>query len=142
MKRGELKQLLKPLVKECVQESVKEIVLESGLLSQVISEVVKGMNPVITEEKVEEKSHYAEVVKRSEKSKIDESRKQLMNTIGKTSYGGVNVFEGITEAIPEESNSSPANPMNGISPSDPGVSIDGLFDFNKAKILAQGRKKN
>ena len=139
MKRGELKQLLKPIVKECVQESVKEIVLESGLLSQVISEVVKGMSPTITEAKVEEKSHYAEVVKRSEKNKIDENKKQLLDKIGKTSYGGVNVFENVS-SLPEESQAG--NAMNGIAPNDPGIDINGLFDFNKAKILAKGRKKN
>lgn len=144
MNRKDLKNLLKPLVKECVQESVKEIVLESGLLSQVISEVVKGMSPVITEQKQEEtsKSRYAEVLNKSEKVKLSETRKNLMDSIGKSSYGGVNVFEGITETIPDEKASSgPANPMQGIAPHDAGVDINQLFDFNKAKILAQGKKR-
>lgn len=144
MNRKDLKNLLKPLVKECVQESVKEIVLESGLLSQVISEVVKGMSPVITEQKQEEasKTRYAEVLSRSEKGKLSETRKNLMDSIGKDSYGGINVFEGITETIPDEpANSGPANPMQGIAPHDPGVDINQLFDFKKAKILAQGKKR-
>lgn len=143
MKRSELKQLIRPLVKECVKESVNEIVLESGLLSQVISEVVKGLSPVITEQKgdakIEEKSHYAEVVKRSENKKVDESKKQLLDAIGKTSYGEVNIFENVSP-LPEEPTAG--SPMNGISPNDPGININGLFDFNKAKILAQGRKKS
>lgn len=138
MKRNELKELLKPIVKECVQESVRDILLESGLLSQVISEVMKGINPVIKEEKIKEKSHYAEVVSRSEKAKINETKKQLLDTIGKTSYGGINIFENTTP-ISEEN--QVATPMNGIDPSDPGVDITSLFDFNKAKFLAQGRKK-
>lgn len=148
MKREDLKQLIKPLVKECVEESVKEIVLTSGLLSQVISEVVKGMSPVITETKQEQPkqepaSHYAEVLQKSEKKKLSETRKQLIDTIGKTSYGGINVFEGISETIPDEPQSTsagPANPMSGIAPSDAGVDISGLFDFNKANILAKRKR--
>jgi len=143
MNKKDLKDLLKPLVKECVRESVHEIVLESGLLSKVISEVVKGMSPVITEQKQEQeyKSKYAEVLTKSEKTKLDETKKTLLDSIGKTSYGGVNIFEGIKETIPEETTSGPANPMQGISPHDSGVDIAGMFDFNKAKILAQGKKR-
>ena len=151
MKREDLKKLIKPLVKECMEESVREIVVESGLLSQVISEVVKGMSPLITETKVEQPqketsapSRYAEVLQKSEKKKLSETRKQLMDTIGKTSYGGVNVFEGISETIPDEPQSmsaGPANPMSGIAPTDSGVDISGLFDFNKANILAKGKRE-
>lgn len=145
MKKSDLKELIRPLVKECVKESVSEILLESGLLSQVISEVVKGMSPVITEQQtrsdIEEKAHYAEVVRRSEKNKISETRKNLKDMIGKTSYGGVNIFEGIKETIPDEASTGPANPMSGIAPNDPGVDITQLFDFSKAKILAQGKKR-
>lgn len=151
MNKKELKELLKPLVKECVEESVKEIVLTSGLLSQVISEVMKGMAPVLVETKQQEivqenqeqsSSRYAEVLKRSEKQKINQTRKQLLDSIGKSSYNGVNVFEGIKETIPDEvAPSGPANPMSGIDPGDAGVNIDSLFDFSKAKILAQGKKR-
>lgn len=151
MKKEELKQLIKPLVKECVEESVKEIVLNSGLLSQVINEVVKGMSPIIAEAKIQQPkqeitapSRYAEVLQRSEKTKLSETRKNLKEIIGQTSYAGVNVFEGITDTIPDETHplaTGPANPMNGISPNDPGVDISSLFDFNKAIILAKGKKR-
>ena len=151
MKREDLKKLIKPLVKECVEESVKEIVVESGLLSQVISEVVKGMSPLITETKAQHteqeepsRSHFSEVLKKSEKNKLSETRKQLMDAIGKSSYGGVNVFEGIAETIPDEPQSTsagPANPLSGIAPADAGVDISGLFDFSKANILAKGKKR-
>lgn len=151
MNKNELKQLLKPLVKECVEESVREVVVSSGLLSQVISEVVKGMVPMLVEARQEEVvqehqeqsvSRYAEVLKRSEKQKINQTRKQLMDSIGKSSYNGVNIFEGITDTIPDETASSgPANPMSGIEPTDSGVDIESLFDFNKARILAQGKKR-
>lgn len=150
MKREDLKQLIKPLVKECVEESVREIVIESGLLSQIISEVVKGVSPLITEQKIEKKqethtsSRYSEVLQKSEKNKLSETRKQLMDTIGKTSYGGINVFEGISETIPDEprtTSAGPANPMSGIDPHDSGVDISQLFDFSKANILAKGKKR-
>lgn len=149
MKRQDLKELIKPLVKECVQESVKEIILESGLLSQVISEVVKGMSPLITESRAEQpktetQSRFSEVLQKSEKTKLSETRKQLMDAIGKTSYGGVNLFEGISETIPDEpqhTSAGPANPMSGIAPGDAGVDISGLFDFGKANILAKGKKR-
>jgi len=144
MNKKELKDLIKPLVRECVEESVKEIVLESGLLSQVISEVMKGMgNNTVLENKVIQDTRMAEVAKQSEKRKTNESRKQMLDSIGKTSYGGVNVFEGIRETIPDETSpTGPANPLQGIAPQDPGVDITKLFDFNKAKILAQGKKRN
>lgn len=151
MNKKDLKELLKPLVKECVEESVREVVLTSGLLSQVISEVVKGMAPMLVETKQQEvvqeqqdqnASRYAEVLKRSEKQKINQTRKQLLDSIGKSSYNGINVFEGISETIPDEAApSGPANPMSGIDPGDAGVDIDSLFDFGKAKILAQGKKR-
>ena len=125
---------------------MKETILTSGILSQVISEVVKGMSPLIVEQEAvpsqQPQSRYSEILQKSEKSKLSETKKTLLDSIGKTSYGGVNVFEGIKETIPDEKSSgSPANPMQGIAPNDPGVDINQLFDFNKAKILAQGKKR-
>lgn len=145
MDRKELKNLIKPLVQECVQESVKEILLESGLLSKVITEVVKGISPILVEQKQEKETHkskYEEILNKSEKNKLSETRKHLLDSIGKTSYNGVNVFEGISQTIPDEQpETSVANPMSGISAHDRGVDIESLFDFNKAKILAQGKKR-
>lgn len=157
MNKKELKELIKPLVKECVEESVREVVLGSGLLSSVISEVVKGITPMLTEtkqsvaptvqsvqkEESAQQSRYAQVLQQSEKKKMTESRKQLLDSIGKTSYNGVNVFEGVTETIPDEPVSAgPANPMSGIAPGDAGVDITSLFDFNKANLLAKGKKRS
>ena len=142
MNKKDLKELIKPLVKECINESVQEILLSSGLLSQVISEVLKGVGTsTIVEEKSSEQARMSQIVKQSEQRKISESRKQLLDNIGKTSYGGVSVFEGISDTIPDEQSSSPANPMQGIAPDDPGVDITQLFDFNKANILAKGKKR-
>lgn len=142
MNKKDLKDLIKPLVKECIEETVAETILTSGILSQVITEVLKGVSTTtIVEKQTGEQTRMSEIVKQSEKRKIDESKKQLLNTIGKTSYGGVNVFEGIGETIPEEKPALPPNLMQGISPNDPGVDITQLFDFNKAKVLAQGKKR-
>lgn len=146
MNRKQLKEIIKPLVQECIEESMKEAILTSGILSQVISEVVKGMSPLIVEQETapsqQPQSRYSEILQKSEKNKLSETKKTLLDSIGKTSYGGVNVFEGIKETIPDEtSNGGPANPMQGIAPNDPGVDINQLFDFNKAKILAQGKKR-
>lgn len=149
MNRKDLKELIKPLVKECIEESIQETILTSGILSQVISEVIKGISPTIVESeshnsketKTNNGSRYADILERSEKQKLSETKKSLLDSIGKTSYSGVNVFEGIKETIPDERTTNSANPMKGIAPHDPGVDITQLFDFNKAKILAQGKKR-
>lgn len=135
MKRSELKELIKPIVKECLEESMKEVILESGLLAKVITEVVKGVSP-IKEQKIENKKDLE-----FEKQKITETRKKMIEEISASSFKGVNVFEGIKETIPDERASSPADPMRGISANDSGVDISRLFDFNKAKILANTKKR-
>lgn len=142
MNKKDLKDLIKPLIKECIEETLTETILTSGILSQVISEVLKGVNnSVIVENKTNnEETRMSQIAKQSEKRQISESRKQMMDAIGKTSYGGVNIFEGIKETIPDEK-PSVANPLSGIAAHDPGVDITQLFDFNKAKILAQGKKR-
>ena len=146
MNKNELKELLKPIVKECVDESIKESIFSSGIISQLISEVLLGVQPIVenkvqqTEE--ESPSRFSEILKRTEQTHSSDARKQLAETIGKTSYGGVNVFQGIKETIPDETTSAgTSNVMQGIAGNDPGVDITNLFDFNKANILAKGKKK-
>lgn len=146
MNKNELKELLKPIVKECVDESIKESIFSSGIISQLISEVILGVQPLLESkvEQPEEKStnRFSEILKKTERSQSNDTRKQLAETIGKTSYGGVNVFQGIKETIPDETTSTgKPNAMQGIAANDPGVDITNLFDFNKANILAKGKKK-
>lgn len=167
MKKSELKDLIKPIVVECVKESVKEMMLESGLLAAVISEVVKGMgkstlieNKTKTESLVIEEDDDEDLtqmrkralqqqrIQPMEKKKIQETKKQLVETVGKSGYAGlnekfkgVNLFEGINETIPDEVSSAPGSALAGIAPNDPGVSIDGLFDFNRLQANLGGRKK-
>ena len=129
MKTNELKKVLKPLIKQCI----KEAIFEDGVLSGIISEVVKGVNvvPVIKEEKT--KTMFDLEERKEKKSKmLKEQRKKILDSIGKDSFNGVNVFEG-TDAMAPESNSR--SPLANIAPNDSGVDIAGLFNSNWSKLI-------
>jgi hypothetical protein len=159
MKRNELKELINPIVRECVNENIQAILLESGLLSQVISEVVKGLQPVIVESKqpvkqqqkqqfleeeqeLDEDSRMREILKRSQSKKVLNNNKDLLDNIGRTAYKGVNIFEGISDTIPDEPvQTGPANPLQGIAPNDAGVDITGLLNPKFTQAFMKGTKK-
>lgn len=159
MKRNELKELINPIVKECVNENIQAILLESGLLSQVISEVVKGLQPVLVENKqpvrqqqkvqfleeeqeLDEQTHMREVLKRSQGKKVLNNNRELLDSIGKTAYKGINIFEGIKDTIPDEPvQTGPANPLQGIAPNDAGVDISGLLNPKFTQAFMKGTKK-
>ena len=124
MKVNELKKVLKPLIKQCI----KEVIFEEGVLSGIISEVVKGVDaaPVIREQKQVSKPTNGVA-----KKKLEEQRKKMMDAIGKSSYNGVNVFEGVEPA--RESNQQ--SPLANVSPGDSGVDISGLFNSNWSKLI-------
>ena len=124
MKTNELKQVLKPLIKQCI----KEVIFEEGVLSGIISEVVKGVDtaPVIREQKV-----VAKPTNGAAKKKIQEQRKKMLDAIGKSSFNGVNVFEGVEPA--QESNQQ--SPLANVPPGDPGVDISQLFNSNWSKLI-------
>ena len=129
MKTNELKKVLKPLIKQCI----KEVIFEDGVLSGIISEVVKGVNvtPVIKEEKT--KTMFDLEERKEKKSKmLKEQRKKILDSIGKDSFNGVNVFEG-TDAMAPESNSH--SPLANVAPNDSGVDIGGLFNSNWSKLI-------
>ena len=126
MKANELKKVLKPLIRQCI----KEVIFEEGVLSGIISEVVKGVDtaPVIREqEQVSRSKPKNELAKK----KLQEQRKKMMDAIGKDSYNGVNVFEGV-EPVRESSQQSP---LANISPGDAGVDISQLFNSNWSKLI-------
>ena len=125
MKTSELKKVLKPLIKQCI----KEVIFEEGVLSGIISEVVKGVSatPVIREQKVAGKPTNGHA-----KKQLLEQRKKMLDAIGKDSFNGVNIFEGV-EPTPSESNSH--SPLASIAPGDPGVDISGLFNSNWSKLI-------
>ena len=129
MKRAELKKIIKPLVKECVQETI----LNDGLLSNIVSEVMQGMgNQFLVENKeqiVPTMSNENSVQMEQLKERQNETRKRLLDEIGKDAYNGVDLFEGTTP-IREDARApeiSQASPMHGQDPSDPGVDISGIM---------------
>jgi hypothetical protein len=124
MKTNELKKVLKPLIKQCI----KEVIFEEGVLSGIISEVVKGVDtaPVIREQKQVSKPNNGLA-----KKKLQEQRKRMLDAIGKDSYNGVNVFEGVEPA--REGNQQ--SPLANMAPGDPGVDISQLFNSNWSKLI-------
>jgi hypothetical protein len=132
MKRSELKTVLKPLIKECI----KEVILEEGVLSNVISEVIKGVGAnTIVEQKTEpvQQERLFSVPDTPKPSRIGESRKHLMDSIGKDAYNGVNLFEDVQPISEAGSASGPSpsahGPLSGQDPNDPGVNISGLMNL-------------
>ena len=144
MKKSELKKVLKPIVKECIQEAL----LEEGLLSNVISEVVKGLGATqqpIVEQTGNNEDQIAKMQaeeKKKRTQKINETRKKMLDAIGKDSYNGIDLFEGTTptrSAGTPGSSPSPSSPLSDVEPSDPGVDISSLMgNANVWKALAKG----
>ena len=137
MKKSDLKRLLKPLVKECI----KECLYEEGTLSTIVSEVVKGMNGSVIREAVEptpepDKPVFAPLAERKSAG-LGDQRKKLMDAIGSDSYGGVNIFEGVTPAPAQKSPEAAAgSPLGDIDPSDPGIDISGIVALGGKKWKA------
>ena len=134
MKKSELKNIIKPLVKECITEAL----IEEGLLSNVISEVMKGMSPVITEAApAPERTPMIQEARREMSSRAKESRKKLLDAIGKESYGGVDLFEGTSPAPAQQSPETQASsPLAGVAPGDPGVDISQIVGIGGHKWKA------
>ncbi len=129
MKKSEFKSLIK--------ESVKEVLVEEGILSTIVAEVLRGVNvsTTVIKEDNSEQVHMEQLVVREErasnqKQKLHETKKKMLDAIGKGSYGGVNIFEG-TEPLRSAGNSSgapsaPSNPLSHVDPGDAGVDISAL----------------
>ena len=126
MKTNELKKALKPLIKQCI----KEVIFEEGVLSGIISEVVKGVNtaPVLREQKQVSKP---KPNNDQTKKKLEEQRKKMLDVIGKSSFNGVDIFEGVDPV--RESNQQ--SPLANVAPGDSGVDISGLFTSNWSKLI-------
>ena len=128
MNKAELKKILKPLIKECI----KEVIFDDGTLSTVVSEVVKGLGNPLSESRhllrQETKTQTVETDEQAKarRNKLQESRKKMMDVIGKDSYNGINVFENTTPVSDTQNSSYGA--LRGSSPSDPGVDISSLMD--------------
>ena len=117
-------------------------------MSNVISEVVKGLGatqqPIVEQNRNNEdqiaKMQSEEKKKRTQK--INETRKKMLDAIGKESYNGIDVFEGTTptrSAGTPGVAASPSSPLSDVGPSDPGVDISSLMgNANVWKALAKG----
>ena len=129
MKKSELKKVLKPLIKECI----KEVIFEDGVLSGIVSEVVKGVSSPIVEARSNFNMSSMKQPKPKDRSKeLQETRKRMLDVVGKDAYNGINLFEG-TQALPEKANSH--SPLSNMAPADPGVDISGLFNSNWSKLI-------
>ena len=133
MKRTELKNILKPLIKQCVRETL----LEEGILSNVVAEVVKGMSPMLTENKqvsiqnnskqqaeLEQIRFQTEEEEHQRLRKIKEQKRKILDATG---FGG-EIFEGVkplTEGGNPENSPAPGA-LAGTDPDDSGVDISGI----------------
>ena len=138
MNKKELKKALKPLIKECI----KELIFEDGTLSTIISEVVKGTHSqqvVAAQVQAPAMSTQALQQHRNRKEKqLSENHKKMIESIGRTAYNGVNLFEGTTPLSNTRSSTSPhgSKPLDGIDPRDPGVDISTFGTSGLWKKLA------
>ena len=133
MKKSEFKQLIK--------ESVREVLVTEGFLSTIVAEVVKGIGTnVVTEaspekKPIENKNKFQEIRTQEKRKQIAETKKRMLDAIGKDAYGGIDVFEGTT---PMKNGGSPGGPsapnsaLGDVEPSDPGVDISGLLGASAA----------
>mgnify|MGYP003111471036 CR=1 FL=1 len=118
-----------------IKESVKEVLIEEGVLKNVISEVVKAVGTVQAEQPpVETQQSFAEQASKEaaekQRQKLMESKKKMLDAIGKTSFAGIDLFEGTTPlkkggtagAAP-----TPSSALEGGDPGDAGVDISSLL---------------
>ena len=138
MKKNELKKILKPLIKACI----KEVIFEEGALSTIISEVMKGTSSsqqIVETTTQQPKQNFARQEKKLQEAK--ERKRKLLDSIGRDAYNGVNLFEGTTPA-PTPTSGQGQGPLDGVSPSDPGVDISNIFSGHSAKIWQKLSGKN
>lgn len=135
MKKDQLKKALKPVIVECVREAL----YEEGVLSSIISEVVQGLGAnVISEAQPRKSAPIQETFERPEpevRSKLNQTRKQLLEAVSAGAYNGVDLFEGVT---PTKAQASPApgDPLADADPGDPGIDISGIMSVGGKKWKA------
>jgi hypothetical protein len=97
---------------------------------------------VVTERVAESRRHTEEPRKKSfkrceqeKKNHLQETKKRMLDAIGKDAYGGIDVFEG-TSPIKKAGNAGQQNAPNSalgdVDPEDPGVDISGLLGATSA----------
>tara|TARA_R110002110_G_scaffold343976_1_gene554006 strand:- start:628 stop:1038 length:411 start_codon:yes stop_codon:yes gene_type:complete len=120
--------------KELIKESIKEVLIEEGVLKNVISEVVKAVGQVQENPKPVIENTFSQEAKKeaSEKhrQKLAESKQKMLDAIGKSSFGGVDIFEGTTpmkKGGNPQGSTTPASALEGVDPSDSGVDISSFM---------------
>ena len=125
--------------KKLIKESIKEVLVEEGILSTIVAEVVRGVmsgNTIMEKQSTTKKVSAADNEKHraaratKHKKKLHESKKKILEAIGKEAYGGVDLFEGTapmraggTPGTVE----TPSSPLAGVASGDPGVDISSLM---------------
>lgn len=129
MNKAEIKAILKPLIKECI----KEALFEEGVLSGIVTEVAQGLTagtPLVESAPVA-KARPQQPKAPARSAAADQARKELIESINKDAYGGVNIFEGTEPAAKPASSGGPqpGGPLSDVSPGDAGVNIDGILNI-------------
>mgnify|MGYP003672920456 CR=1 FL=1 len=139
MSNNDLKHTLRPLIKECV----KEVIFEEGFLSGIVTEVLMGVQaagvspimeasaPPMPETRPQGPSETELREHNNErKRKMQETRQQMAEAIGRDAYNGIDLFEG-TKPLPKGGTAGktegPADPLAGVDPNDSGVDIAAFF---------------
>jgi len=129
MKKSELKNLLKPMIKECI----KEVIFEEGVLSNIVSEVATGLGrPTLVEARgpAEEDAVDRTGLMEQQRKAAKKHKEQLLSSINKEAYGGVDLFEGtrpLSSGGSVGSGPSSQGPLSDVDPQDPGVDISGIL---------------
>jgi hypothetical protein len=117
------KRELKNIIKECI----REILFEENFLSPIISEVVRGVGAdqrlVEVRKTVGEPETRANVEGNTNYNKLNETKRAMMDKIGRNSLNGVNVFDGISGDVVAEKSRT-------------GISLDSIPGLNfSAQII-------
>ena len=130
MNKAELKAVLKTLIKECI----KEVMFEDGVLSGIISEVAQGLagaSPLV-EQKTVSTTKPPQKKAPAPNPQRDRARQDLIESINKDAYGGVNIFDGtqpMASGGGQAEQPKPGSPLGDVAPNDPGVNIDGILNI-------------
>jgi len=141
MNKEQLKKTLRPLIKECI----KEVIFEEGVLSGIISEVVKGTSSQrIVESPRQPTYQKPQIDHEVQQRQLKEHRRKMLDSIGRDSYNGVDLFEGTTPLSSKQAGKSQSTggskALEGIAPNDPGVDLS-AFGANASvwSHLAKGK---
>ena len=120
----------KDAFKALIKESIRETLIEEGILSTIISEVLKSINqqPQIVESHTfrEEETR----LPKQERETLAETKRKMLDVIGKDAYNGVNLFEGtqpISKAGTPGDGNEARGPLSDVAPDDSGVDISSFM---------------